>query len=101
MTIRGKRKALSGQEQVMSIFKANGDRLPVKREYAPKNNARWTLVDFQKAIAWVDRKGDIIHAIKPPFRRGIDEADFEQGEWPPDIEVMDMSVYHKSKVRAV
>lgn len=84
MVIKGKRKALSGQAQANAIAKTNSGVLPIKRP--PSYGVNWTQEEIEGAIAWV--KGSVVYAIKPPFRRRIDETTFPLDKIPPGLTVM-------------
>lgn len=47
----------------------------------------WTPEEVKSAIAW--RDGFAVHAIKSPYRRGIDEKSFHVNHLPQGLKVMD------------
>lgn len=52
-----------------------------------KEKKEWTKEEIKSALAWKD--GFEIHAIKSPYRRGIDEKSFHVSNVPPGLKVYD------------
>lgn len=50
-----------------------------------KKGKKWSEDDIKSAIAWKD--GFVIHAIRHPYRRGIDETTFHVNEIPPGLTI--------------
>jgi hypothetical protein len=50
-----------------------------------KRKQPWTEKEVRSAIAW--KSGFVIHAIKSPYRRGIDERSFHVDNIPPDLRI--------------
>lgn len=50
-----------------------------------KKSAEWDEEDIASAIAW--KSGVVVHAIRSPYRRGIDEKSFSADRVPPGLKV--------------
>lgn len=57
------------------------------------NECEWTLEERKNAIAW--RDGLVVHALKEPYRRDIDEMTFLIDNVPPGISVLDL---HRERI---
>lgn len=57
------------------------------------NECDWTAEEKKKAIAWKDK--DIVHALKPPYRRGDDEMIFLANNVPAGISIIDIHSNHR------
>lgn len=53
-----------------------------------KEEEEWTPEEIKSAIAWKD--GFVVHALKSPYRRGIDERTYHISNVPPGLKVMNI-----------
>lgn len=61
-------------------------RPPMQLSGSGNKGKEWTPQEIRSAIAW--RDGFVVHAIKSPYRRGIDEATFSIKNLPEGLVVM-------------
>lgn len=59
--------------------------LPLPKGGSTKKK-EWTAEEIKSAIAW--QSGFVVHAIKSPYRRGIDEKSFHIDNVPPGLKIL-------------
>lgn len=60
--------------------------IPTPSASAGKQEKKWTEKEAKSAVAWKD--GVVVHAIKSPYRRGIDEATFSVKNLPAGLRLI-------------
>ena len=63
-------------------------RIPIPLPAGDKKEKAWTEEEIKSAIAWKD--GFVIHALKSPYRRGIDDETFHIDNAPPGLKILDI-----------
>lgn len=64
---------------------------PVASKGTGKKEKEWTKEEFTSAIKWKD--GFVIHAVKSPYRHGVDEESFHINNIPKDWDLSDVLNY--------
>jgi len=62
---------------------------PVPKLSKKDKDEEWTPAQVKSALAW--KSGAVVHAIKAPYRRGIDERTFSVKRLPPGLQLL--SIY--------
>lgn len=70
-----------------------------KRNRSFTEQSDWSRKDIESAIAW--RDGVVVHAIRSPYRRGIDEATFSVKKLPDGLKVLKQYTGKGSQARSI
>lgn len=70
-----------------------------KKKHGFTEQPEWSRKDIESAIAW--RDGVVVHAIRSPYRRGIDEATFSVKNLPDGLKVLKQYTGKGSQARSI